>query len=105
MTESRRILVTGATGIAGQHIADALARRSFQVLRVARRPPPDGYAADISDPAAIRRLPEFEGVVHCAGLTPRLGTTTWDDFQRSNVVGSVQLADEAAKRGASFFVY
>jgi nucleoside-diphosphate-sugar epimerase len=42
--------------------------------------------------------------VHCAGLTPRTGTT-WSEFSKVNVVGTSLLAEDAVRRGAKLFVY
>jgi nucleoside-diphosphate-sugar epimerase len=75
------------------------------VLRVARRPGAAGYSADLTDPSSVGSIAEFSGVVHCAGLTPRIARTTWGDFHRANVIGSTLLASEAVRRRASFFVY
>jgi nucleoside-diphosphate-sugar epimerase len=97
--------VTGATGVAGRHIADSLERRGIPVLRVSRRPAGSGLQADITEIGSLQGLPEFAGVVHCAGLTPRVGTTSWSDFHRVNVMGSTLLVNEAVKRRARFFVY
>jgi nucleoside-diphosphate-sugar epimerase len=102
---TRQTLVTGATGIAGRHVVDALEKRGLPVLRVSRRSDPNGYSVDVSDPVGVAGLPDFGGVVHCAGLTPRGGPMSWNEFHRTNVVGSMVLAAEAAKRGALFFVY
>jgi nucleoside-diphosphate-sugar epimerase len=98
-------LVTGATGIAGWHIADELERRGMPVVRISRRPQARGHSADVTDPRAIELLPDFAGLVHCAGLTPRIGTTTWTEFHRANVMASTLLAEEAVRRRARFFVY
>jgi nucleoside-diphosphate-sugar epimerase len=72
------------------------------VLRVSRE---SGLRADITNIGSIEGLPDFAGVVHCAGLTPRVANTGWTDFHRVNVLGSTLVANEAVKRRARFFIY
>jgi len=99
------ILITGSTGIAGRHIAAALEKRGVPTIRVARRPGEGGHSADLTEPRSVESIANFSGVVHCAGLTPRLATATWADFYGVNVVGSTLLATESVRRGAGFFLY
>ncbi len=79
---ARKVLLTGATGFLGHHVADALVRRGYQVVALCRDP----------DAPAARRLPEAvvrlhgdildadavgsaalgcEAVIHCAGKVSR----------------------------------
>jgi nucleoside-diphosphate-sugar epimerase len=102
--DDRPILVTGDTGIAGRHVADLLRAYGHRVISGSRRAERGGLILDITDRRSIDALPDFRGVVHCAGLTPRV-RARWSDFELVNVKGSEQLATAAAARRASFFIY
>src|SRR5688500_10529297 len=78
----RTVLLTGAAGGIGHHIADVLVRRGAHVVasdvdeaKLAAAPLPDGVrrlAADLRDLDAVERLVaeagEVEILVNCAGL-------------------------------------
>jgi nucleoside-diphosphate-sugar epimerase len=71
-----RVLVTGATGLIGQHVSASLAARDFDVHGVARRlghqPCVTLHACDLLDPIATSQLVEDirpDIVVHCAWIT------------------------------------
>jgi GDP-4-dehydro-6-deoxy-D-mannose reductase len=82
---NRRILITGASGFVGQHMARLLIERGFQVSALQRgslgAELPSGVEplyADLSDPASLAAVPRnWFGVIHLAGASvPSLFTTT-----------------------------
>ena len=103
--DARPILVTGDTGIAGRHIADVLRARGYAIVAGSRRTEPGRITLDITDPRSIDAIPDVRGIVHCAGLTPRVRGTHWSDFERVNARGAELLAGAAVSRRASFFIY
>lgn len=82
---SKRILITGASGFVGQHMARLLIERGFRVsalqrgsLGVELPPMVEPIFADLSDPASLAAVPRnWHGVIHLAGASvPSLFTTT-----------------------------
>ena len=82
---SKRILITGASGFVGQHMARLLIERGFRVsalqrgsLGVELPPMVERIYADLSDPASLAAVPRnWHGVIHLAGASvPSLFTTT-----------------------------
>ena len=99
------VLVTGATGIAGAHVAEALRAAGTRVLPLSRETRDGWVTADLTDPQAVARLPEFDAVVHCAALTPRSGVRDRAAYDAANVTTTSVLASEAAARGVHRFVF
>jgi GDP-4-dehydro-6-deoxy-D-mannose reductase len=69
-----RILLTGASGFVGRHVAAALLARGAEVHALQRRLPealPEDvqvHCADLLDPASLAGLPRaWDGVIHLAG--------------------------------------
>ena len=99
------VLVTGAAGIAGAHVAEALRAAGESVVPVSREPR-DGWAtADLRDASAVAGLPPFDAIVHCAALTPRSGELDRAAYQSANVETTSILAAEAARRRVQRFVF
>ena len=80
-----RILLTGASGFVGQHMARLLIGRGFRVSALQRGslgidlpPMVERIYADLSDPASLAAVPRiWHGVIHLAGASvPSLFTTT-----------------------------
>lgn len=72
----RNILLTGASGFVGRHMAEALLRRGDRVVALDRDIPPDMpagvelVAVDLLDPASMADLPRsWDGVIHLAGAS------------------------------------
>lgn len=68
---TRRVLVLGATGMAGHLIAEYLSESGHAVVRVARKATGQGGATvDVTNPAALAEvlaLPALDVVVNCVG--------------------------------------
>jgi 2-alkyl-3-oxoalkanoate reductase len=111
---SPRVLLTGATGFVGSHVADAFASAGFRVRAIARSPE---RAAGLRDrgaevvlgsledgPALDRACRDMDVVVHMAALTH---ARTDAEYEEVNVRGTARLLEAAlaAEPGPRRFVY
>jgi nucleoside-diphosphate-sugar epimerase len=104
------VLVTGASGYLGRHVAARLTADGVQVRGLVRRaeaPLPSGVRpilADLEgDPRTLEAaLAGTEVVVHCAA---HLGDGPRDRFRRVNVAGTHALLDAAARANVRRFVH
>ena len=107
------VLVTGAGGFVGGHVARMLAAAGHRVRGISRRPPvvePDDppiewVIGDLRDVAIRRRaIVGVRGVIHTAGWVS-LGLDPQDHSHAINVDLTRQLLAEAREAGVERFVY
>lgn len=112
----RRVLVTGASGFVGGHLAEALLEREVEVRAVYRRDRPPQFLEalrergaevrriDLADPAGAREAVEgMEGVVHVAALAHYWGSR--EEFLRQNYDLTVRLLEASRAAGCRVFVF
>lgn len=103
------ILVTGASGFIGQHLARALTAQGHQVRVLVRRPPTNAssngvrpFVGDLSDADSLRQAVEdVNQIYHLAAIRDRWGLS-YRDYYTVNVEGTRHLLDAAVERGARF---
>lgn len=108
---SRTVLVTGATGFLGSHVAEALIAEGWTVrctvretsnLRWIESLPVERITADVRSPENLATALEgAEVVVHSAGLTRAKSDA---EYQRVNAEGTQDLARAAVDAGVKRFV-
>ncbi|MBN1334488.1 MAG: NAD-dependent epimerase/dehydratase family protein [Deltaproteobacteria bacterium] len=116
MATRRTVLVTGASGFLGTHLARALRARGDRVRAAYRRPePPREIAAlasddfelfrvDLQDAERVAGLVDgIDAVIHAAALTSDWGP--YDRFRVQNYDATVALLEAARNAGAREFVY
>jgi nucleoside-diphosphate-sugar epimerase len=107
------VLVTGATGFVGSHVAEALARRG-DTVRALARPGADTteleklgvtiVRGDMTDPDSLKRAAEgVDVVVHCAAKVGDWGHV--DEYRRVNVEGLRSLFDATLGKPLHRFVH
>lgn len=110
---TRRVLVTGAAGFIGRHVAATAAARGHHVVSLVRRPgvdvPGTVVVDDLSDPARLVDLLTSEGidrVVHAAWQGhPRAAGTDLVGQLASNVHPSTNLMVAASTVGVGAIVF
>jgi nucleoside-diphosphate-sugar epimerase len=115
---TKRVIVTGGSGLAGKWVVEDLVAHGYEVLNVDRVPMAKGTArtliTDITDAgqvfnalASTTTAKEFDddiepkpidAVVHFAAI-PRILVTTDNEVFRINVMGTYNVLDAAAKLG------
>ncbi len=108
-----KVLVTGASGFVGSHLTDALLARGDEVRCLVRRSsrrlldgrPVEIAEGDLTDRDAVMRAAEGCGwVFHCAA-DYRLWVPDPEAMRASNVDGTRNVLEAAARAGASRVVY
>ncbi len=115
---TKRVIVTGGSGLAGKWVVEDLVAHGYEVLNVDRVPMAKGTArtllTDLTDAgqvfnalASSVKMREFDNdiepkpidaVVHFAAI-PRIFTTTDNEVFRINVMGTYNVLDAASKLG------
>ncbi len=106
------VLVTGATGFVGWHVARTLLNRGLSVRALARNPEGlrelEGIQAipgDLRDPESLQRAVEGCGIVYHVAADYRLWTRRPKEMHRSNVDGTRAMLEAARQAGVERFVY
>jgi nucleoside-diphosphate-sugar epimerase len=107
-----RVLVTGATGFTGGHLARTLASRGYQVRafqrdasREADVPGIDVAIGDLRDPAAVARaVANVEIVYHIAAIYRQAGVSR-DVYRAVNATAVGQIVEAAAAAGVRRVVH
>ncbi len=108
-----RVLVTGASGFIGRHVAEAAVRRGYEVVALVRnistyqapRPSVSPAAGDVRDPESVRSaLKGCDAVIHLAALYTFDSTQT-EVMREVNVDGTQNVLRMALKVGVERIVY
>ena len=102
-----KVLVTGASGMLGGAVADALAARGDDVTVLQRRPSGLRHRevlADVADPAAVRAaVTGQDAVVHLAAKVDIQGR--YRDFARVNITGTRNVVSACRHGGVARLVH
>jgi nucleoside-diphosphate-sugar epimerase len=100
---SRSVVVTGATGFIGWHVARRFLESGWHVRGLvrpeSRRPVPDGVermVAPLAEREIVNAFGNAEALVHMAAV---VGIRSPDEFKRSNVDAVVEVARAAQRLG------
>lgn len=112
-----KILVTGASGFVGSEIVAELAVSRIETAGISRRERnPDSrvaalaenyFRADVSVAKSLKAVEKFgkiDALVHSAGLAHQFGDVDRRAFYKTNVLGTANTLDLAARMGAEHFV-
>ena len=107
LSASDRILVTGATGLVGSHVAEQARARGLSVRCLVRGGADTSFlkqcgcelvTGDLDQPASLRKAVEgISVIVHCAAKVGDWGPTA--EYRRINVDGTAALAESALATG------
>lgn len=108
LTDSDLILVTGATGLVGSHVAEQARKRGYKVRAIVRKP---SQCADLASwgvelvegdmtnrDSLVRATQGATVIVHCAAKVGDWGPT--DEYRTVNVHGLHDLLDAAESSGS-----
>jgi len=89
-----KVLVTGATGFLGKHVASALALHGHEVVPYSR-----AQGGDVRDPARVQQAAAgCEGALHCAGRVSRKPEDA-EEMYRVHVEGTKAVLDACRAAG------
>ncbi|MEU8591159.1 NAD-dependent epimerase/dehydratase family protein [Streptomyces sp. NPDC048664] len=107
MTTRQGVLVTGAAGFVGRHVARACLDAGHQVTMVDTiAPPPDlcrdatAHICSFDDPKILDAVDAglFTAVVHLGAISSTV-EKDWQKLERTNVTGPLALAERCARSG------
>ncbi|MCW5589318.1 MAG: SDR family NAD(P)-dependent oxidoreductase [Legionellales bacterium] len=111
---TKKILVTGATGLVGYHITQALLRRHLPVKLLVREPKRAEYLAqlgceivmgDVTDRTSIQAaLQDCDTVYHAAGI-PEQWLKNENQFFTVNVDGTINMVEASLRAAIQRFIY
>jgi UDP-glucose 4-epimerase len=106
-----KVLLVGASGFVGSHLAPALLEGGHEVVCAVRDPasyePPAGAEVvrlDLSRPLEPDTLPAVDAIAHFAQANVRFPDGAVE-LQRVNAESALELLDHARRTGATRFVY
>lgn len=109
MSEKRKVLITGAGGRIGSHLAATL-RDAYDLRLLYNRTKPeappvdDWFVADIADFDAVRpALDWVDAVVHLAAQGSPYAL--WEEVMEKNIAGTYNIFEAARQAGASKIVF
>ncbi|MEI6614325.1 MAG: SDR family oxidoreductase, partial [Chrysiogenales bacterium] len=98
MSESKRIVVTGATGFIGCHLVESLRKKGIEPLQI-----DISLGFDICDERLLAETAPFDVLVHLAGKTfvPDSFKTS-HEFFKINILGALNALELCKKYNARF---
>lgn len=105
----KRVLVTGASGFVGRHLCRSMQESGMKVIALNRSSHPgpwdDEIVADLAELILDeRKLEECDSVIHLAGIA-HLNNHEYDEYDRINVKGTIQLAKSVIAAGIRRFIF
>ena len=108
-----KVLITGAGGFIGNYLLGSFQSDNNEIIAAYRN-----HCPEIKDPAAgsvrlvrtdlsesVEGLEPVDVVIHTAGHTNQIPDSTADDYIRSNVLGTLNLANYAKAANPRIFIY
>ncbi|MFD7165286.1 NAD-dependent epimerase/dehydratase family protein [Streptomyces violascens] len=106
----QRVLVTGAAGFIGRHVARACLDAGYRVTTVDIAPPPPDLYRDTTvhtcsfdDPAILHAVDagQFTAVLHLGAISSTV-EEDWQKLEQTNVTSPAALAERCARSGTRF---
>jgi nucleoside-diphosphate-sugar epimerase len=102
-----RIVVTGADGFIGRPLTEMLTSAGHDVIAITRKQVELGNP-EIHNPAFESAMRESQAVIHLAGrahVTREVHDDPLAEFRKTNVNGTISVAQMAARAGVTRFVF
>jgi len=108
-----RVAITGPNGFIGQNLSNALKNNSFKVRPLVRSDKHNLIDSinigDISPNTDwSKALEDVDCIIHCAGLAHNLHKSkslTLSSYEKINVLGTINLAEQAARLGVNRMIF